>query len=506
MGICYITRRGKGKNSTGQVGIYPIGTDGIPTGDVIVPEGVTNLSGSLFNNNKNITGVQLPESCVSMGSSSFDGCSNLTSVQFSDNITAIPSNCFRSTALETIYLSSAITSIGSYAFNYAGISNITIADDAKFDLGSSCFSRTKVTNQDVENLLAHANTISGNVFDYTDTITDIAICRPYNSMFYQCTKLATVKITGTTGQSGSYGIGDSIFSGCTSLKNVIFELPENDSLKKIDSSAFYNCSALPSIAIPSTTENINSYAFYNCSALTEFTIPDSVVNIGSNAFSNCSNLSTVTIGNNASYELGSRAFYNCTSLTNESAHNIMEHYNAAYDYVFYGCTGLTDVQVSRFWHSMFYACTNLVKATSLQGKPTGNNVFEACTSLQEVYIADGTDTIGSSVFKNCTSLKTVYLPSSIVTANNNALTDSGSNNIFYGCTALEDVQLGQDWNMSLSITVSANLTVDSMTAMFNSLKDLTGDTAKTLTLGSTNLAKLTDEQKAVAINKNWTLA
>ena len=45
-----------------------------------------------------------------------------------------------------------------------------------------------------------------------------------------------------------------------------------------------------------------------------------------------------------------------------------------------------------------------------------------------------------------------------------------------------------------------------MIAMFNSLKDLTGDTAKTLTLGSTNLAKLTDEQKAIATNKNWTLA
>ena len=45
-----------------------------------------------------------------------------------------------------------------------------------------------------------------------------------------------------------------------------------------------------------------------------------------------------------------------------------------------------------------------------------------------------------------------------------------------------------------------------MVAMFNSLKDLTGDTAKTLTLGSTNLAKLTAEQKAIATNKNWTLA
>ena len=45
-----------------------------------------------------------------------------------------------------------------------------------------------------------------------------------------------------------------------------------------------------------------------------------------------------------------------------------------------------------------------------------------------------------------------------------------------------------------------------MIAMFNSLKNLTDTTAKTLTLGSVNLAKLTDEQKAIATNKNWTLA
>ena len=55
-------------------------------------------------------------------------------------------------------------------------------------------------------------------------------------------------------------------------------------------------------------------------------------------------------------------------------------------------------------------------------------------------------------------------------------------------------------------STETNITVDSMVAMFNSLKDLTSETAKTLTLGSTNLAKLTDEQKAIATNKNWTLA
>ena len=138
---------------------------------------------------------------------------------------------------------------------------------------------------------------------------------------------------------------------------------------------------------------------------------------------------------------------------------------------------------------------------------TGDNVFYGCTALERAVIADGTTTIGSRIFYDCRTLKTVYRPSSTTTATNNSLTNTSSSyDAFYNCTALEDVQLGQDWNMSLRLNVSNNLTVDSMVAMFNSLKDLTVETAKTLTLGSTNLAKLTAEQKAIATNKNWTLA
>ena len=43
--------------------------------------------------------------------------------------------------------------------------------------------------------------------------------------------------------------------------------------------------------------------------------------------------------------------------------------------------------------------------------------------------------------------------------------------------------------------------------VINNLYDLTanGLSGKTLKFGTTNLKKLTDEQKAVAVNKGWTL-
>ena len=53
---------------------------------------------------------------------------------------------------------------------------------------------------------------------------------------------------------------------------------------------------------------------------------------------------------------------------------------------------------------------------------------------------------------------------------------------------------------------SPSLTIESLVNILNSLGDLTGKASNTCTLGSTNLAKLNDEQIAIATNKNWTLA
>ena len=51
------------------------------------------------------------------------------------------------------------------------------------------------------------------------------------------------------------------------------------------------------------------------------------------------------------------------------------------------------------------------------------------------------------------------------------------------------------------------LTHDSLMSIINCLKDISGTgTTKTCTLGATNLAKLTDEEKAIATQRGWTLA
>ena len=62
------------------------------------------------------------------------------------------------------------------------------------------------------------------------------------------------------------------------------------------------------------------------------------------------------------------------------------------------------------------------------------------------------------------------------------------------------------WNIALNLSKCVNLTRQSIMNLINGLADRTGQTALTLILGATNLAKLTDEDKAIATAKNWTLA
>lgn len=321
--------------------------------------------------------------------------------------------------------------------------------------------------------------------------------------------------------NGIYPIGEdgrpagdvTVPEGVTSLYRYIFsddvnvtsvKLPE--SLTKFENYCFNGCSGLTEFDIPNNVTAISEYCFNNCSGLTQITLSAGIKSIGMYAFQNCKNLTDINIPDDTSYSIGKSAFYN-SGITNDCAKNIVSHANSIGSHIFRYCLSLTNVEVSVFADHMFYQCTNLITAKSTQATTNAPSaVFWGCTSLTTASLADGTTNIGTQLFYGCTSLKTVFLPSSITSASGNSLTVTSSLYVFSNCTALEDVQLGQDWNMSLRLDISNNLTVDSMIAMFNSLKDLTGDTAKTLTLGETNLAKLTDEQKAIATDKNWTLA
>lgn len=74
---------------------------------------------------------------------------------------------------------------------------------------------------------------------------------------------------------------------------------------------------------------------------------------------------------------------------------------------------------------------------------------------------------------------------------------------------LENIVIEGKFAGSINFSWSTLLTHDSLMSIINALKDYSEDTSGktyTLTLGSTNLAKLTDAEKAIATEKGWTLA
>ena len=84
----------------------------------------------------------------------------------------------------------------------------------------------------------------------------------------------------------------------------------------------------------------------------------------------------------------------------------------------------------------------------------------------------------------------------------------GSNtfsNTFGGSSGLVTLTIeGVIGQNGFNVSQCTNLSHDSLMSIINHLKD--GVSSLTVTLGSTNLAKLTDAEKAIATQKGWTLA
>lgn len=83
-----------------------------------------------------------------------------------------------------------------------------------------------------------------------------------------------------------------------------YTIPSN--VTSIGDSAFSGCSSLQSINIPSSVTSIGNNAFYQCSSLQSINIPENVTSIGNSAFSGCSSLYKAKI--NSSAKIGSYSY------------------------------------------------------------------------------------------------------------------------------------------------------------------------------------------------------
>lgn len=194
-------------------------------------------------------------------------------------------------------------------------------------------------------------------------------------------------------------------------------------------------------------------------------------------------------------------FSNCKSL------RVVPPINAplvqSMNYLFQGCSSLEEVEITtgpslKTAEYMFQATA--IKTAPLfdtSGVTSFRTMFENCPGIESVPTYNMSKATNVSyMFQGCTGL--TGLPrfdwSNVTT---------GGANAFTRCSALTDLGGFQGMKTALTLSACTKLTHDSLMNVINNLG--TPTTSQTLTLGATNLAKLTDEEIEIAVNKGWTL-
>ena len=161
-------------------------------------------------------------------------------------------------------------------------------------------------------------------------------------------------------------VANNSYSGIVIIPKTVIYNKRTWKVTSIGADAFYNCSGLTSVNIPSSVTSIGHYAFKGCSGLTSVNIPSSVTSIGCEAFRGCTGLTSVNIPSSVT-SIGHGAFEDCSGLTSVT---IPE--------------GVTKTGIG-----IFNSCTSLMSVTIPEGSVVvteENGWFDGCTALKSLTV------------------------------------------------------------------------------------------------------------------------
>lgn len=251
---------------------------------------------------------------IRLGEYAFYGSSDITSITIPGSVTSIGKRCFsagidnENQAILTIEDGMGTLMLEEACFGNVRLSKLYLGRNLDYETGRCPIPRTFITSLTIGNSV---NIIGPELFKGARFLPSVKIPDSVvtidMSAFEGCSSLSSIEIPGSVTI-----IGSSAFKGCSGLTSV--EIP--NSVTIINPSVFEGCSSLSAVKIPDFVTAIGSSAFKDCSSLTSVEIPNSVTEIGSSAFEGCSSLNSVILSNSITY-IAENAFKGCglTSLT-----------------------------------------------------------------------------------------------------------------------------------------------------------------------------------------------
>lgn len=317
-------------------------------------------------------------------------------------------------------------------------------------------------------------------------------------VFRNCRMLESVEIPDNVG----YIPFNSVFYNCTKLKSFVVS-PDNPNYYADEQGVLYNADVTEiayypegltgDYVIPDTIKVIGGGVFIGKANMVKITIPASVVNIGNGAFESCVNLSEVLfVEGEELLTIGDKAFYRCTALKSiklpERTLSLGENCfdgSGLSDIDFGGVrtiaanafgntkslsvltipASVTEIGKYAFSSSAISEIKFAPRATGKEETPfeplkLGKSVFTYCASLKKATFPDGLTSIPDSTFYNCAALTYVYVPKTVANGDDVVAGVSGfaraiGPRAFYHCESLAEIEFGLGGTGDLSFAERA---------------------------------------------------
>lgn len=252
---------------------------------------------------------------------------------------------------------------------------------------------------------------NGDTLYYVITTSDeVRIVNPYFHQVWTGSHYIYYSYDGYTKPQGALVIPDSVYYEPWNIWCHVTSIGNN---------AFFQCTGLTSVVLPSGITSFSDKAFYQCNNLVSINLPDGLNHLGDDSFNGCSSLLSIDIPNGVTY-IDRGCFCRCSNLQNVTLPS----------------------SIITIGDSAFMNCYSLVNAAIPENVTTIRSyAFSSDTSLLSVIIPNSTISIGNWAFGDCNKIKTIVIPNTVQSVGSYAFYGEGLDSVYVN----GETSLGEHW-------------------------------------------------------------